>query len=283
MRRCIIALALAGCAAEPPAEPPEPALPTTCNGHTSLCSKRFDEVAYATAHNAMSSLEAGWLFANHRHGIAKQLGDGVRGLMLDAYHFEGTSYLCHGICEAGRTPLVDGLGEIATHLAEQRDAVVTIIFESYISADAMAAAFEASGLARYTHVQIAGEPWPTLGELIARDRRLVVFTDREGGVLDWYHDVWAFAFETHFSAESRDDLSCAPNRGDTSNDLFILNHFLTNPVASERWAEQVNHNPFFDERARECDEAFDHVPNFVTVDFYSIGDVLEVVDALNAR
>ena len=256
-------------------------LPATCNGHEVLCTRPFDQVAFATTHNAMSSLDAGWLFASQRTSVPTQLGDGVRGLMLDTHDHEGVAHLCHGICEAGRTPLVDGLAEIATYLAANRDAVLTLIFEAYITAEATKSAFEASGLSRFTHAQRPGDRWPTLGEMVAADHRLVVFTDREGGRFDWYHDVWAFAFETHLSNSEREDLSCAPNRGSTGNDLFILNHFLTNPVASERWAEQLNHNPFFIDRSHECEAAFDHIPNFVAVDFYTIGDVLSVVDTLN--
>lgn len=43
----------------------------------------------------------------------------------------------------------------------------------------------------------------------------------------------------------------------------------------------MNYNPFFLERAMDCWEEAGHIPNFVTVDFYSVGDVLAVVDALN--
>ena len=43
----------------------------------------------------------------------------------------------------------------------------------------------------------------------------------------------------------------------------------------------INYNPSFIERARECEEQGNALPNFVAVDFYDIGDVFEVVDSLN--
>jgi len=46
-------------------------------------------------------------------------------------------------------------------------------------------------------------------------------------------------------------------------------------------ANQVNHNPLFIDRALECEAFHDHIPNFVTVDFYEIGDLAAVVDELN--
>ena len=43
----------------------------------------------------------------------------------------------------------------------------------------------------------------------------------------------------------------------------------------------VNYNPLFIERALQCEEQGNALPNFVAVDFYDIGDLFDVVDALN--
>jgi hypothetical protein len=57
-----------------------------CNGHAELCDLRYDEVAYVTAHNAMSAADApGWFLAEQPHGVSAQLDGGVRGLMLDVW------------------------------------------------------------------------------------------------------------------------------------------------------------------------------------------------------
>lgn len=58
------------------------------------------------------------------------------------------------------------------------------------------------------------------------------------------------------------------------------------PLAHERLGPclgepVLNYNPLFIERARQCEEEGDALPNFVAVDFYDIGDLFEVVDALN--
>jgi len=157
---------------------------------------------------------------------------------------------------------------------------VSIIFESYVAEADVEAAVIASGLAPYVHVQ-AGGAWPTLREMVATDARLVVFTDDASAVLPWHHYVWSHAWETHFSAETPEDFSCAKNRGSLANPLFILNHFLTAPIGFPHLAEMVNHDPFFVERALQCQAESGALPNFVTVDFYDIGDVFHVVDVLN--
>jgi hypothetical protein len=230
----------------------------------------------------MSNADEGFQGPNQRHPISCQLEDGVRALMLDTYEYLDDLYLCHTDCSfLGRKLLVDGLAEIRTFLERHPNEVVSIIFEAYVSAQATAVVFEQAGLLPYLHTQTLGDPWPTLGEMIDRGTRLVVFSDRDRGAVSWYHYVWDYAFETHFSYEQPADFSCARNRGNGSNSLFILNHFLTRTFGGPRLAEMVNHNPLFIDRARECMQANDRLPNFVTVDFYDIGDVFEVVRELN--
>ena len=78
-------------------------------------------------------------------------------------------------------PLVDGLTAIREFLQDNRGEVVTIIFESYVTAEEVAAAFAESGLAGLVHAQAPGTAWPPLREMIDGDQRLVAFTDDDGG------------------------------------------------------------------------------------------------------
>jgi hypothetical protein len=272
----VTALALAGCGEDAVPIPPE------CNGAIELCERRYDEVVYPTTHNAMSNQADGWTYPNQYLGIARQLDDGVRGLMLDTHQYDGQIQLCHSLCPLGNLPLVDGLDLIRDFLERNRGEVVTIIFEAHTDAEAHAEAFAAAGLERLVHTQAADEPWPTLRELIDADRRLVVFTDDDGvGAYGWYMNVWTHAWETPFAARTVDDFTCDPGRGDPENRLFIFNHFLTETFAVPEEAPAVNANPFLIDRARACMDASGSLPNFVTVDFYSVGDLFEAVRMLN--
>ena len=70
--------------AQPPADPPVPA--AGCNGLRELCGLRLDQVTFAGTHNSMSAAERpGWLFANQRFPIERQLRDGVRLLLIDIH------------------------------------------------------------------------------------------------------------------------------------------------------------------------------------------------------
>ena len=255
--------------------------PPGCNGHAEFCPRRFDEVAYVTTHNAMANKADGFIGPNQNEDIPTQLADGVRGLMLDIHVDEGEVVLCHGYCSLGRVLLVDGLGQIRDFLEANPREVVTILFETYVSNDDTGAAFVEAGLEDMLHAQIAGEPWPALEEMIDSGRRLVVFTDHQSETYPWLHRTWDHCFDTDWAAETLDDFSCDRLRGSADNPLFILNHFLTAPIAFPHLAEQANANPGFIERAQDCMAVHDTIPNFVTVDFYSIGDVFDVVDSLN--
>lgn len=254
-----------------------------CNGHPELCDRRYDEVAYVTTHNAMSSEEEGWRLPNQHYRLWRQLEDGVRGFMLDVHPADdGAPLLCHGYCNLGARPLVDGLTDLRLFLECHPTEVLTLIFESYVPESAIEAAFEASGLIRLVHHREAAAPWPTLRELITADERMIVFTADRDATLDWHLYSYDHAWENPYAAETPAELSCAEDRGDRSASLWIFNHFLTAPLASPALAEMINHDPFFEDRVASCRaEAGGDLPNFVTVDFYDIGDVAAVVDRLN--
>ncbi|WP_026910245.1 hypothetical protein [Patulibacter minatonensis] len=60
---------------------------TTCNGSAALCGRRLDQVVFPATHNSMSAADRpGWLFANQRHPIPRQLDDGIRWLMIDPHY-----------------------------------------------------------------------------------------------------------------------------------------------------------------------------------------------------
>jgi len=276
-----------------------------CNGSELLCGRHYDDVAYATTHNAMAArfdpYNYSLLISNQCSGVPAQLADGIRGLMLDIHLFappeteEVDLYLCHSDCDFGAQLLVDGLAEVRAFLDEHPGEIVTFIIETNSDTAPMEAeirdAFVASGLAPYAHVQVPGAPWPTLGEMVAADRRLVVLTDdsspqagcdADGAPCPWNHHLWSgFAFETPFQASSAAEFTCTDLRGAPGDDLFILNHFLTQNIGQPRFARQVNFDPLLSSRARECWAYQGQIPNFPTVDFYEIGRVVRTTNLLN--
>jgi hypothetical protein len=56
-----------------------------CNGMAALCNRTAGDVAFPTAHNAMSSPQDGFRGPNQGKPMAWQLAHGIRGFQIDAY------------------------------------------------------------------------------------------------------------------------------------------------------------------------------------------------------
>jgi hypothetical protein len=229
----------------------------------------------------MSNAQEAWHIPNQYYGLTKQLEDGVRGLLLDTHYFRDAAYLCHTSCILGKETLVSGLSKIKSFMDAHPNEIITIFFESYISPEDTKNAFEKSGLIEYVHSQPKSAPWPTLRQMINSARRLVVFTGNGGGAFPWYHNVWDYTWETKWDVASVADFTCKLDRGKPENSIFIMSHFLDKPFNNPSLAAKANNNPFFLDRARKCMLETGHIPNFISVDFYSIGVLFDVVRSMN--
>lgn len=262
---------------------PAPAAPKTpgCNGSGALCARRFDEVSYATAHNAMSNRDEGWYRPNQTHGIERALDDGVRALMLDVHPYRGEVYLCHQLCEIGRRPLADALCGVRAFLAQNPREVVSLLVENHVPDADLARALREAGLDGYAHTQPRDEPWPTLGAMIAAGRRLVVFVERGGGRPGWLHPLFEYAWDTPYAYRDVTDFDCRLGRGHAGAALFTVNHFLTRVFGDPELARAANARETLAARLDACARQHGRRPNFVAVDFYELGALREVVRALN--
>lgn len=258
-----------------------------CNGSNNVCDKKYNEVAFLTTHNAYNSLEDDFTFPNQNLNITTQLNAGVRGLMIDIYDEEGIITVYHAYTALGTAPFTDFLQDIKIFLDENPNEIISIILESYTTSTAVEEDLNSVGLMDYLFSFDANMGWPTLQTMIDNNKRLVIFSEADNGESNqnWYHYIWDYATETHFSNKAIDEFSCDFNRGDPNNELFILNHFITNDlgVGVEAEAEAANANPFFINRVLQCQEETGKFPNFVAVDFYELGNCFEVVEALNQQ
>lgn len=256
-----------------------------CNGDSALCERRFDQVVFPCAHNAFAARDDGFqkINANQRHGVAQQLADGVRCLMLDVSDDSGTTVLCHGGCALGRVAHAEVLADIAAFLADNPDEVLTIIYQDDLPVDRIVGDLEAAGVAKLTYSHEAGAAWPTLASMIDADTRLIVTAEVGGPPPGWFHHVWDLAWDTPYTFHGVDEFNCDLNRGSVDNDLFLVNHWVSTVLdtPSEADAAAANSYDVLYGRAIECQRSAAQVPNFVAVDFYDTGDLFAVVRALN--
>lgn len=252
-----------------------------CNGSAALCDRRLDQVTLAFAHNAMNTEDEGWLAPNQHFGYEKQAAAGIRGFMLDVYDYGGLT-LCHAECFLGSEPFADALARFAAILDDYPDDVFAFVIQDDVEAGPIADAFEAAGLVDRTIVP--SDPWPTLGELIDADTRLLVTREQpREGAPDWYPAAYDLAWDNNYAAQTVDDFDCAVLRGDPANPIFLLNHFLTIGVGDEDLAAKANPPEVIRDHVDRCEAETGDQVNWLAVDFYDVGGVIDVVADLNAR
>ena len=193
-------------------------------------------------------------------------------------------WLCHTVCELGATRMVDTLEVMRKFLDENRGEVVILFVEPYVAPAEIAMVFERSGLDRYVVALARDEPLPTLGQLVRRNRRVVVFTEKDAdGTVPWYLDGFSFVQDTPLGATKVSQLKCDRERGDVHSPLAMINHWAD--VFPPRRGANV---PFQREdvivrRAHRCARKLGVTVNLIPVDHYDEGDLIPAVDALNAE
>ena len=258
-------------------KPPERA----CNGHAELCDRPLDQVTLPSTHNSMSNRDENWLGPNHEHGIEDQLAAGVRGMLLDTYVEEGEVLLCHGYCSLGSRPLAEVFTVFVDFLEAHPDEVLFLILQDAAGPEAIGGVAEATGLIEQLYVHPEGAPWPSLATLIDAGTPVVLTGEGGSDSPAWYHNFWDLGSDTPYSFRSEEEFSCGQNRGDPEAPLFLVNHWISDPLPNPEAAKRVNTAEVLGGRARQCWDEVGKQPTLLAVDFFSTGDLFEVVDELN--
>jgi hypothetical protein len=234
------------------------------------------------------------------------------------------TYLCHGMCNIGMSPLRDALVVIKQFLDENPREVVVLLVEQYVATYSIIEDLEATMLKSYVGYAHPGPstPWPTLGKLIADGKRLLIFSDKKASFrgfnadgkqiplanlpadfaakvnVDWWHYMWDHMTETpyHYEKVAFMASDCHLNRGDPgslallsqqipvgaqAHRLMIANHFVSNPLPCRTCANAANAFSSLAPRMDSCKQTWKHQVNFPTVDFWSVGDIVNVTSYLN--
>ncbi|MGB1587374.1 MAG: hypothetical protein ACPHJD_01005 [Poseidonia sp.] len=270
-----------------------------CNGLSVLCDRSYDNVTFPETHNAFATHEDGIFYpaSNHRTGLDAQWEAGIRAFMLDTHYLDSSNpsssgvRFCHGNgggaispCVYGSVNAVTWLSELNQHMAEAPSDVVTLLIENYVEADDLVAVLEEAGLMEMAYVHTLNEPWPTLRELVEQNQRMVLFWEQAGDTgHPYFHDFLTFSWTTDYAEESKEEMDCAPHRGDATQVVFHMNNWLSGPLglSSPNNAEETNDPAFLIERATECFDMHGKRPTFIAVDWWEDGDVVAAALAVN--
>ncbi|KAI0756866.1 PLC-like phosphodiesterase [Daedaleopsis nitida] len=274
---------------------------TTCNGHAELCERSFGNVTFVGAHDSYA-VGVNNLAANQDYDIEQQLNDGVRMLQSQAHLKNSVIELCHtscGLFDGGS--LQDYLTKVKTWMDANPTEVLSLLI---VNSDNVAPSdydtvFKAAGVDTLAYApdsaSLPASGWPTLGSLIDSGKRLVVFLSTKADftsvpyLIDEFTNIWETAYDITDTAA----FDCQVNRtnGDTSTQMYLINHFLDKMVAgfpapdSSRadTTNAVSGDGSLGLQVQTCSAQLGRNPNFMLVDFYEYGggSVFQVAAAAN--
>jgi hypothetical protein len=200
-------------------------------------------------------------------------------------------YFCHDLCELGAVPAPEVLGDIRDFLDRNLTDVVILDVEDYVRpSDFKKALADADLLDRVWTPKQPGE-WPTLLDMVEpkhkkdeqNPRRLIVMFEKHTSPYKWLLNTYAVSEETGYTYPSAAKFDCAPNRGKTGKSFFILNHWINPGGAPDPIvAGNTNSTKTLTQRFEQCAATRDRLPNAISVNFTTSGDLFKTVRRLNA-
>ncbi|MEV8096393.1 PI-PLC domain-containing protein [Kitasatospora sp. NPDC085879] len=278
--------------------------------------RTLDQLTFLTAHNAYANgVDGGFappfvnLAPNQTRGIQQQLADGVRGFMLDIHQTPDGAILCHNSCTLVSRPValwVD-LQRITDFLAANRGEFVTVFLEDYVSPEVLRGEITRvrglnDVLFRPDTAGVREHGWPRVADLVASNRRLMIFTDHSRdadraagltrdsfGVMyqrEWtVENYWSMGSglgSSDWSCYSRwyggDDVLPLTRTEPGFRPLFVMNHFRDVTIAP---TASNDNGKLLDRAQRFCRPAARKKPVFLAVDRYDLGNPGAAVAALN--
>jgi len=274
-----------------------------CNGLSSNCRMRANEITYPSSHNVMSSTEDDFIFPNNIKSMEKALEGGIRGLLLDSCDcgMDDGIQFCHGECFLGTKDPTQTFDAIVEFLNTNPNEV--LILEIQVDDDTLL------GLWEYTSDEFRSmvyngrknffDSWPTLNDMIDLNQRMIVFQhggdnspDTNCALLgdcpDGVYNFYDYGFQTPWDLKEDElndyERSCRVFVGRESADDFIMNnHYAKELVPEEDIAKQINSLSNLQDRMKICSENVWRGRNtsLLVVDFWSIGDVVKAANEQN--
>lgn len=224
-----------------------------CNNYVELCNRKYSNITQVAAHNSPFYRQNN-VARNQDYPVTSQLNDGIRTLVTQAHWVNDTLYMCHTSCDLLNAGTVeDYLKEVLTWVEQHPFDVVTIIFGNYDWSEKNAEGkplvtsvqydkvIRSSGLINYIYQPpknaMAISDWPTLGQMILSQKRVVTFIDYNFDTIAVPYMLWEFynVWETPFSPTNF-DFPCTLGRPEgiseqqQKNMLYLANHNLNTEI-----------------------------------------------------
>ncbi len=174
--------------------------------------------------------------------------------------------------------------------------VFTLTIENQIPIEEVGEFIRAIGLSSYAHVQDSKKPWPTLGEMIKKNKRLVIFANNTSSKHPWIlrgrKYIWGVVAPREETQKALEAATLLPTKfnnfylrnKEPRNKIFNVPHFITTGFGgSIGAANKVNRRSVLRKRITTLIKKSLTIPTFISTDFTQLpnGDVFDVVNEIN--
>ena len=156
-----------------------------CNNYPEFCARQYSNITFVAAHNSPFVAENN-AAANQLLGVTDQLNDGIRMLQGQTHYNSTTDTIsyCHTSCDLLNAGTAESyFRQVSRWVRRHPFDVVTLLMgnSDFVNVDNYTAPLSRSGLSRYAYVPpevpMSLSAWPTLGEMILTQKRVVIFMD----------------------------------------------------------------------------------------------------------
>lgn len=184
---------------------------------------------------------------------------------------------------------LDILNQIKNFLDNNPREIITLelnTFDMDKMKDQFLNTFKVSGLNSYIYTGNPDNGWPTAGDMIANNQRLVIFVDD-------YIDEQGFLYSkqyitsNNYSFKSLEELNADNSgkaRNSNANILFNMSHTITGKFSgSPSLANQANNYTVLMNHIQKSFNNINRYPNFISIDFVDINlnDIKRIINELN--
>ncbi len=265
--------------------------------------KPFNKICWLASHNAFSSKQDGWLYAQQTLNIEEQFKIGVRCFLIDIHWFQDISS-CEWCCSSNKEKvMVLAHGEnLALNLLQNPHVprkvddffttikylldtypteIITLYIEDYTEDKGIVklkSILKKKKLLHQCYIKV--DKWLKISQMITLNKRLVLITTNQSKIV--YNSN--FIMSANDLKENHWDLKINPN-GDVirrnNGDLTLFNHFKKVSMVELNYEKFNSYNQIY-KRVENFIKVLG-IPNYITLDFVEKGDGLKVVNSINEK
>lgn len=267
--------------------------------YNEIYDRDYDQVCWLAAHNAFSSLKYRWIYHQQTITYDEMFEMGVRGFLIDVHWYDYGSE-CKGkksrelalmhspskftnivLQRQGPPPKFSTfLEKLKEWLYTYPNEIITVFLESYTGNEGekeMENIFKEYEIWDNLYIHKLGKKWPTIGDLIEDDTRLVIFTNNYQEPFNHNNQIVA----NHWDYKQYPEGNMIIGNNNANNVIFQFNHF--HPVSIDALRSYTKFNSYDNmiNRANNSMNQTGKIPNFVCLDFVHKGDGMKIVNTFN--